>query len=48
MNFLVQKEHNTAILTKNGENVMVHVDQFKSRMEPEDIEIDEESEGEEH
>ena len=40
----LQKGHNTAILMKNGQNILARVDQFRSRMVPEDTEMEEELE----
>lgn len=40
--------HNTATLTKNRENVLAHTDQFRSRVEAENIEMDERTVAEEH
>lgn len=36
----VQKEFNTAILTKNGQSMLAHEDQFRLRRELEDIEME--------
>ena len=36
VNFVVQKGHNIAILMKNGQNILAHADQFRSRMVPND------------
>ena len=40
--FLLQKGHNTVILEKNGQQVLVHVDQFRSRIESENVEMEQE------
>ena len=40
--FLLQEGHNTTILGKNRQHVLAHADQFRSRIEPEDVEIEEE------
>ena len=37
--FLFQKGHNTAILEKNGQHLLAHADQFRTSMEPDDIEM---------
>ena len=45
---VAQKGHDIAILMKNGQNILTHADQFRSRMGPEDIEMKGESEIAEH
>lgn len=44
VNLIVQKEHNTTILTKYCQNILTPEDQFRSRIEHRGV--DEESEGE--
>ena len=39
--FLFQNGHNTATFKKNGQHIQAHTDQFRSRIEPEKIEMEE-------